>query len=199
MEKFIQDGWNHNRHYHNLILEQCQPTMNSALDVGCGEGLLAQVLSTRGLTVTGIDANDDVLATARRRECGVRWVQGDVLTHDLGERQFNFVTAVATVHHLPEFEAALARLRSLVSPGGTLVILGLARSTTAVDFVYDVVGAVQHRFYAKLRDHVEDSAPKKFEFPLTYRQVRTQARSCLPGCSFRRLPLFRYLLVWNHS
>lgn len=117
MEKFIQDGWNHNRQYHGLILEQCQPTMNSALDVGCGEGLLAQVLSDRGLTVTGIDANDDVLATARRRECGVRWVQGDVLTHDFGERQFNFVTAVATVHHLPEFEAALARLCSLVSPG----------------------------------------------------------------------------------
>lgn len=199
MEKPIQHGWNHNRHYHNLILEQCQPTMNSALDVGCGEGLLAQVLSARGLTVTGIDANDDVLVTARRRECGVRWVQGDALTHDFGERQFNFVTAVATVHHFPEFEAALARLRSLVSPGGTLVILGLAKSTTTVDFVYDVIGAVQHRFYTKLRDYVEDSAPKKFEFPLTYQQVRTQAHSCLPGCSFRRLPLFRYLLVWNHS
>ncbi|MBM7815702.1 ubiquinone/menaquinone biosynthesis C-methylase UbiE [Brevibacterium paucivorans] len=199
MEKSIQDGWNHNRHYHNLILEQCRPSMHTALDVGCGEGLLAQALSARGLIVTAIDACDDVLAIARRREHGIRWVHGDVMIHDFGEQQFDLVTAVATVHHLPEFEVALARLRSLVSPGGTLVILGLARSATTVDFVYDVVGAVQHRFYAKLRDHVEDSAPKKFEFPLTYRQVRTQARSCLPGCSFRRLPLFRYLLVWNHS
>lgn len=198
MEASIKDGWNHNRHYQKLILDQCRLSMNTALDVGCGEGLLAQALSARGLTVTAIDACDDVLAIARRREHGIKWVHDDVMTHDFGEQEFDLVTAVATVHHLSDCEGVLDRLRSLVSPGGRLVILGLARSTTPVDLFYDVVGAVQHRFYAKLRDYVEDSAPKKLECPLTYRQVRTLARSCLPGCYFRRLPLFRYLLVWNH-
>ncbi|EFG47173.1 methyltransferase domain protein, partial [Brevibacterium mcbrellneri ATCC 49030] len=111
---------------------------------------MAQALNARGLIVKAIDACNDVLAIARRREHGIRWVHGDVMIHDFGEQQFDLVTAVATVHHLPDCEGVLERLRSLVSPGGKLVILGLARSASPVDFVYDVVGAVQHRFYTTL-------------------------------------------------
>lgn len=190
-------GWNHNRHYQGIILDHLQPTMRTVLDVGCGEGYLAEALSTRGLSVTGIDASDDVLAVARRRECDVRWVRGDVLAHDFCDERFDLVTSVATVHHLPDYGEALERLRGLVAPGGTLVILGLARSTTRVDLIYDVVGAVQHRFYASLRGYLEDSAPKRLDVSMTYRQVHRQASAVLPGCSFRRLPLFRYLVVWS--
>lgn len=117
MEESTLDGWNHNRHYHKLILDHCRPPMHTALDVGCGESLLAQALNARGLIVKAIDACNDVLAIARRREHGIRWVHGDVMIHDFGEQQFDLVTAVATVHHLPDCEGVLDRLRSLVSPG----------------------------------------------------------------------------------
>lgn len=173
--------------------------MRTALDVGCGEGQLAEALSVRGLSVTGIDVNNDVLDLARHRKCDVTWVRGNVLSHDFCGERFDLVTSVAVMHHLPQFGEALMQLRNLIAPGGTLVILGLARNSTPVDLAYDAVGAIQHRFYSKLRGFEEDSAPQRFDMAMTYRQTRRQSEVVLPGRSFKRLPLFRYLILWRDS
>jgi 2-polyprenyl-3-methyl-5-hydroxy-6-metoxy-1,4-benzoquinol methylase len=37
----IQDRWNHNIHYHPVVLDALPPDCERVLDVGCGEGLLA--------------------------------------------------------------------------------------------------------------------------------------------------------------
>ena len=198
-QAFRAQGWNHNLHNRGLVLEQVNPAMWTALDVGCGEGDLAEALSKRGFSVTGLDVSGDVLAVARQRGCDVTWVHGDVLDGSLAGDQFDLVTAVASSHHLPDFGDALARLAELVAPGGKLVVLGLGRSSTPVDWVYDVIGAVQHRWYSRYCEYVEDSAPKCFDVPMTYRQIRREAAAVLFGCTFRRLPLFRYLLVWSKS
>lgn len=192
-------GWNHNLHYRELILEQVNPAMRTALDVGCGEGELAEALSVRGLSVTGLDVNGDVLAVAQKRGCDVTWVQGDVLGGSLEGEQFDLVTAVASIHHLPDFGDALAHLTELVTPGGKLVVLGLGKSSTPMDWAYDAIGAVQHRWYSRYCGYVEGSAPKCFDVPTTYRWIRREAAAVLSGCAFRRLPLFRYLLVWSKS
>ena len=192
-------GWNHNLHYRELILEQVTPRMRTALDVGCGEGDLAEALRARGFSVTGLDVSGDVLAVARQRGCDVTWVQGDVLDGSLEGEQFDLVTAVASIHHLPDFGGALARLAELVTPGGKLVVLGLGRSSTPVDWAYDAIGAAQHRWYSRYCAYAEDSAPKCFDVPMTYSQVRREAAAVLSGCAFRRLPLFRYLLIWSKS
>lgn len=192
-------GWNHNLHYRELILEQVNPAMRTALDVGCGEGELAEALSIRGLSVTGLDVNGDVLAVAHERGCDVTWVQGDVLDGSLAGEQFDLVTAVASIHHLPDFGDALTRLAERLAPGGKLVVLGLGRSSTPMDRAYDAIGAVQHRWYSHYCRYVEDSAPKRFDVPMTYKQIRREAAAVLSGCTFRRLPLFRYLLVWSKS
>ena len=78
-----------------------------------------------------------MIAAARANAAGipnVRWLLGDVLTLEVETGGYDIVTAIASVHHLP-LAAGLARLASLVRPGGCLAILGLYREAALSDYV----------------------------------------------------------------
>jgi SAM-dependent methyltransferase len=192
------DGrWNHNIHYHRLILAAVPPGARTALDVGTGNGLLARDLRRVVPHVTGIDVDGAVLDQAREEDEGVEWVQGDVRTHPFPLDSFDVVASVATVHHLPDLEATFRRLADLTAPGGVLAVVGLARSSTPLDHVADLVGAVEHRVLARRRQVWEHTAPVAWPPPHTYAQVRRAAARVLPEMRWRRLPLWRYAIVWT--
>lgn len=92
---------------------------------------------------------------------------------------------------------ALARMRALLRPGGTLVIVGLARSRRPVDLLLDVAGVVADRLYKRSRAYWDHSAPTVWPPPLTYGETRRIAEAELPGVRYRRHLLFRYSLCWN--
>jgi SAM-dependent methyltransferase len=56
------------------------------LDAGCGTGRMAIELDLRGFDVVGVDLDDDMLAAARAKPSGVRWVRADLASMELGER-----------------------------------------------------------------------------------------------------------------
>jgi 2-polyprenyl-3-methyl-5-hydroxy-6-metoxy-1,4-benzoquinol methylase len=58
--------WNHNVHYQPVILGAVPPRCSAALDVGCGDGLLACRLAERCTEVTGIDQDERMIALYRR-------------------------------------------------------------------------------------------------------------------------------------
>ena len=75
--------WNLNIHYHHVFTRAVPPDSSTALDVGCGDGLLSFDLAERGLDVLGIDPHeasvDRAMADSRATE-HTRFVCGDVLT-----------------------------------------------------------------------------------------------------------------------
>ena len=189
--------WNHNTHYHRLALGLA-PRCSSALDVGCGEGLLTRELRGAGVAqVTGLDVDADQVSRARSlagSDDGLRYLVGDVLEVPRDE-QFDLVTCFATLHHL-DLEDGLRRLRSLVSPGGHLVVVGLARVGTPTDAALSLAAVPA----AKVADHArgvwDHGAPVR-DPEHSYGQVRTAARSILPGARWRRHLYWRYSLVWQ--
>lgn len=50
------------------------------------------------------------------------------MNHPLEPASFDFIASVASLHHM-DVAAALVRMRSLLRPGGRLVVIGLARSS----------------------------------------------------------------------
>lgn len=93
------------------------------VDLGCGTGDLTRVAHERlGARETlGVDASDAMLARAAANAGnGVSFRRGD-LSAPL-EGAFDVVLSNAAIHWVPDHEALLARLASLVSAGGQLAI-----------------------------------------------------------------------------
>jgi SAM-dependent methyltransferase len=187
-------SWNHNTHYHRVVLDAVPAGAASALDVGSGQGLLAAELHRVVPAVTAIDRDADTLAAARAQDPDVHWICGDVQSHPLG--RFDVVASIATVHHLPDLAAALRRCADLVAPGGVLAIVGLARSSGSADLAVDALGVLQDRWLRARYGYLEVTAPTVWPPPHTYREARTIAEAALPGCRWRRLPMFRYAVTW---
>ncbi|MFC9932182.1 class I SAM-dependent methyltransferase [Streptomyces sp. NPDC127190] len=107
--------WNTNVARHPGILRAVPEGCGDALDVGCGDGLLARKLAGRAKRVTGIDTSPDMIACARESAAGnpqLAFVEGDFLTVELPGVEYDFVCSVTTIHHM-DFEAALVRMRGL--------------------------------------------------------------------------------------
>jgi SAM-dependent methyltransferase len=192
--------WNHNSQYGRELLDAISPQAVDALDVGCGEGWLVREL--RGVVdhVVGIDPDAASVAIARSygEGEGVGYLVDDFLVHPFAPASFDVVVSVASLHHMDE-ESALGRMAELLRPGGTLGVVGLARTCSASDFGWDIAGAVATRAHKLTKHHWETPAPRTWPPPHTYREIESLSRRVLPGCRFRRRPLFRYVVTWTKA
>jgi SAM-dependent methyltransferase len=192
------DTWNHNNEVGQGVVDALPAHLGSALEVGCGQGYLLPALAARADVVVGLDAHGPSLAAAAAR-CeeltNVELVEGDALTTDLG-RSFDAVVAVAVLHHLP-LEEGLVRLRGLIAPGGTIGVVGLARSRRPRDWWLDGIGAVETRWKrVKHSGYAPITAPVRHP-TASYTEVEATAMRVLPGARYRRHSLFRYSLLWT--
>jgi len=95
----------------------------TALDVGCGAGLLCEPLARLGAKVTGVDASPEVIAVARQHASAmglsIDYRSGDV--QEL-EGQFDLITSLEVIEHVAEPAAFLKALARRLAPGGLLIL-----------------------------------------------------------------------------
>ena len=189
--------WNHNIHYHRVILGAVPAGCRRALDVGCGEGMLARELRSVVPQVVALDSDGPVIERARKLDtgAGVEYVRGDFLRSGFAPESFDLIASVATLHHM-NAAAALGRMRELLRPGGTLAVVGLASSRPG-DWPADIAGVFAHRALKARRGYLAVNAPTIWPPPETYAQMRRLAAEILPGVRYRRHLLWRYSLIWT--
>lgn len=104
----------------------------SALDVGCGAGLLCEPLARLGARVSGVDAAPENIAAAREHAAGsgldIDYRAGELDTLGLG--RFDLVTCLEVIEHVADKPAFLAQLADRLAPGG-LMILSTPNRTAA--------------------------------------------------------------------
>ncbi len=168
-----------------------------ALDVGCGDGVLTQKLAPRAQHVTGIDSSPEMIALARRDVSAenVDFIEGDFLSTPLPVESFDFIVAVAVIHHMP-FAAVIIRMANLLRRGGVLAVVGLARNRSPVDYGVTALSAPVARI-ARLRRGWWDSPAVRINPLMAYSEIRKAATDLLPGVEARRRLYFRYTLLWR--
>lgn len=95
----------------------------SALDVGCGTGMLAQALSRAGWNVAGIDSSAGMLKVMQRR-CE-RATQASALALPFPADAFEIVYSVAALHHIAEPHAirqTIHEMSRVCKPGGAVIV-----------------------------------------------------------------------------
>ncbi|MCV0382874.1 MAG: bifunctional 2-polyprenyl-6-hydroxyphenol methylase/3-demethylubiquinol 3-O-methyltransferase UbiG [Erythrobacter sp.] len=96
----------------------------SALDVGCGAGLLCEPLARMGAEVTGVDAAPENTAAAAAHATGagldIRYIPGEIGALDLG--RFDLVTCLEVIEHVADKPAFLRALADRLSPDGLMIL-----------------------------------------------------------------------------
>ena len=116
----------------------------AAVDVGCGGGILAEALSSRGASVTGIDMAESPLAVARLHaiESGAQVEYLASTAEELAAARpgaFELVTCLEMLEHVPDYASTIAACAALTAPGGHLVFSTINRNPKA--YLLAVVGA----------------------------------------------------------
>jgi len=194
----LDERWNHNIHYYPLVLRAVPADCQHLLEVGCGEGILARALRDAARHVTAIDLDAPTIERARRSAASdnVDYRVGDFLTYPFKAASFDAVVSVAALHHMGT-AVALERMRDVLRPGGTLAVVGLARSRYPHDLIFDTAGAIGTRVHKLTKGYWETSAPKVWPASETFGETRRIATRTLPGARYRRHLLWRYSLVWR--
>lgn len=96
------------------------------LEVGCGTGSTALLLSGSVAHITASDLSGNMIAIAgsKAREQGVsnvRFIASDMFGDSIGQDTYDVVLALNLLHLIEDTPAVMKRLSDLVNPGGYLI------------------------------------------------------------------------------
>ena len=127
------------------IDQQVRLAGKRVLDVGCGGGILSDAMARKGAKVTGIDLATKALKVAQLHamEAGTanveyREVAAEALADEL-PGEFDVVTCMEMLEHVPDPSSVVKACATLVKPGGWVFFSTINRNPKS--FVFAIVGA----------------------------------------------------------
>jgi ubiquinone/menaquinone biosynthesis C-methylase UbiE len=109
---------------HELIQKYKQSAGNTLLDVACGTGTHAGLLSNE-YDVAGTDLDKEMLKLARKKYPGIRFVQADMRELDLG-RGYDVIaclfSAIGYMKTKTDLQKAIKSMARHLLPGGVLLV-----------------------------------------------------------------------------
>ncbi len=114
------------------------------IDIGCGGGILTESMAKKGADVTGIDLSEKALQVAdlHSLESGVQVRYELISAEDMAAReagQYDVVTCMEMLEHVPDPAAVIQACASLVKPGGHVFFSTLNRNPKS--YLFAIIGA----------------------------------------------------------
>lgn len=117
------------RQIHKAVLAYLDVERARILEIGCGPGHIALELSRHGYDVRGIDLSPECIQVAQRVASEAPVVSGQgrleyscCSLSEVETSAYDLVVFVGVLHHFPDVDGALRRVRELLSPRGLLFV-----------------------------------------------------------------------------
>ncbi len=120
------------------------PIAGTIVEIGCGSGHVAAELSKRGYAVAGVESDRE--AVSRARELDVNVIEGS--WPDVDVERANAVVFTRSLHHISRLPEAIAGVRDVLLPRGTVLVEDFAfdeASSDAINWFLTVVESRQGR------------------------------------------------------
>jgi 2-polyprenyl-6-hydroxyphenyl methylase/3-demethylubiquinone-9 3-methyltransferase len=116
----------------------------NVIDIGCGGGILSESMARKGAKVTGIDLSEKALKVAdlHSLESGAQVRYKLIAAEDMAAQepgQFDVVTCMEMLEHVPDPGAIVRAAATLVKPGGHVFFSTLNRNPKS--YLFAVIGA----------------------------------------------------------
>ena len=127
-----------------FISRKINPAGQRCIDIGCGGGILSEALAHQGADVTAIDLAEASLAVARlhKLESGLDIRYENISAEAMADReqaQYDIVTCLEMLEHVPDPEAIVAACVKLAKPGAHIFFSTLNRNPKS--WLFAIVGA----------------------------------------------------------
>jgi 2-polyprenyl-3-methyl-5-hydroxy-6-metoxy-1,4-benzoquinol methylase len=160
------------------------------LEVGCGIGTDSINFARAGAQLTAVELSSESLRIAAQRAdvMGVadriQFVQANAeeLAEALADDPYDLVYSFGVIHHTPRPDRALAAMRALAAPGGTLKLMVYHRHSWKV---LSIVAAQGHGRFWKTDELVAEHSEAQTGCPVTFSYTRREARELVETSGFR--------------
>jgi len=114
------------------------------IDIGCGGGILAESMAKKKAIVTGIDLSEKALKVADLHglESGIEVRYEKIAAETIAEReegQYDIVTCMEMLEHVPDPASVIKACAKLVKPGGKVFFSTINRNPKA--YLFAIIGA----------------------------------------------------------
>ncbi|MEC7910241.1 MAG: bifunctional 2-polyprenyl-6-hydroxyphenol methylase/3-demethylubiquinol 3-O-methyltransferase UbiG [Pseudomonadota bacterium] len=129
----------------NFIKERTTLAGKQVLDIGCGGGLLAEVLSDLGAIVTAIDASEKTInvakAHAKKVGSNVNYIKASLeeFSKIKPKAKFDVITCLEMLEHVPDPLQILKKCSDLLNQDGDLFLSTINRNPRS--YLFAIIGA----------------------------------------------------------
>jgi ubiquinone/menaquinone biosynthesis C-methylase UbiE len=202
------ETWDHNAHYHGHLISHIPEQCRRILEIGCGTGTFSRLLAGRAEKVIAIDLSTQMIRLAKacsKLYPNIDFVNGDVMTYQLPDNQFDCIATLTTLHHLP-IETILRKIRTALKPGGVFVCLDLYQRSSLNDLLFDGVAYPANIFLRLIKTGKPRPSREvreayavhgKTDTYLTLPQIEQVCADIMPGALLRRHLFWRYSIIWK--
>ena len=116
----------------------------NVIDIGCGGGILAESMAKKGAKVTGIDLSEKALKVADLHglESGINVRYKKIAAEQMADEeagQYDVVTCMEMLEHVPDPASIIRACYALVKPGGHVFFSTLNRNPKS--YLFAIIGA----------------------------------------------------------